>query len=105
MKLWMLRPLKDDSAPWLPYYDRMFGFVVRAATEEAARSLAASSCGDEGSDAWLSGRSATCVELRADGPAGVIMEEYNTERRASPDSVSGAMSNGHAACISESAAN
>jgi hypothetical protein len=89
MRLWMLRPLKDDSAPWLPYYDCMFGFVVRAATEEAARSLAASNCGDEGPDAWLSGRSSTCVELKADGPAGVIMEEYNTERP-------GQMTNGRA---------
>jgi hypothetical protein len=52
-------------------------------------SLAASNCGDEGPDAWLSGRSSTCVELRADGPAGVIMEEYSTNRR-------GQMTNGHA---------
>ena len=34
-------------------------------------------CGDEGPDAWLSGRTSTCVELRADGPAGVILESYN----------------------------
>jgi hypothetical protein len=77
MKLWILRPLKDDSAPWLPYFDRMFGFVIRAESEDKARSLAASNWGDEGPDAWLSSRLSTCVELRADGPAGVILESYN----------------------------
>ena len=91
MRIWILRPLKDDLAPWAPYYDRMFGFVIRAATVEAARSLAASSCGDEGPDAWLSGRNSTCAELRADGPAGVIMEDYNTNGRGSPT----ILSNGH----------
>src|SRR5262245_9478100 len=94
MRLWMLRPL--NSAPWLAYCDCMFGFVVRAGTEEAARSLAASSCGDEGPDAWLSGRTSTCVELKADGPAAVIMEEYNTNRRGSLNPLSGEVSNGHA---------
>jgi hypothetical protein len=75
----------------------MFGFVIRAANEDKARGLAASNCGDEGPDAWLSERSSTCVELKADGPAGVIMEEYNTERPGSPNTWSGEMSNGHAA--------
>jgi hypothetical protein len=63
-------PAKND-------FDRMFGFVIRAESEDKARSLAASNCGDEGPDAWLSEGNSTCVELRADGPAGVILESYN----------------------------
>jgi hypothetical protein len=75
MKIWLLRPIDGSSAPWLQYFDCMFGFVVRAESEDKARSLAASKCGDEGPDAWLSGRNSTCVELLADGPAEVIMED------------------------------
>jgi hypothetical protein len=55
----------------------MFGFVVRARSEDAARNLSASKCGDEGPDAWLSSKSSTCVELQADGPEEVVMENYN----------------------------
>ena len=75
MKLWILRPVDEAAAPWRAYYHRMFGFVVRARTEDSARTVAAHHCGDEGPDAWLSSRSSTCVELQADGPE--EMENYN----------------------------
>src|SRR5262249_41034476 len=45
----------------------MFGFVIRAKSESAVRMLAAEHVGDEGSEAWLSPKSATCTELKADG--------------------------------------
>jgi hypothetical protein len=77
MKLWILRPGDDSLPPWIPYYDRIFGFVIRAQSEDAARSLAASTCREEGPDAWLSSRSSSCIELPVDGPAGVIMEDFS----------------------------
>ena len=42
MKLWLLRPREDlpyDKDPWEPWYDKAFGFVVRAETEERARAI------------------------------------------------------------------
>lgn len=36
MKLWLLRPvvgLDENDNPWWPWYDKAFGFVVRAETE------------------------------------------------------------------------
>jgi hypothetical protein len=80
MKLWLLKPVDDTAAPWLPWYDRMFGFVIRAISEDKARSLAASKCGDEGPDAWLSSRTSFCVELQADGAEGIILENYNSPK-------------------------
>ena len=77
MKLWILRPVNEEAAPWMPWFDRMFGFVIRANSESAARALAAEQAGDEGPEAWLSADSAVCAELRAEGHEGVIMEDYN----------------------------
>lgn len=37
MRLWELRPIDKDSGPWEPWYDKAFGFVVRADTEAQAR--------------------------------------------------------------------
>ena len=79
MRLWILKPVDDSSAPWLPYFDRMFGFVIRARTEDAARGVAASNCGAEGPDAWLSSKLSTCVEVLAEGSEGVILDNYNRE--------------------------
>ena len=77
MKLWILRPVNGETAPWKPWFDCMFGFVIRAKSESAARALAAEQAGDEGPEAWLSPSSATCAELQADGSPGVIMGDYN----------------------------
>ena len=55
----------------------MFGFVIRAKSESAARTLAAEQAGDEGPAAWLSPDTATCTELLADGNPDVIMMDYN----------------------------
>lgn len=36
MKIWLLRPI-DGCDEWNPWYDKAFGFVVRAAREQEAR--------------------------------------------------------------------
>jgi hypothetical protein len=84
MKLWLLRPVDESLELWMPWYDRVFGIVVRAKDEAAARWLASSRAGDEGPEAWLLSKHSTCVELRAEGPEEVIMEDYNPAKLGSP---------------------
>jgi hypothetical protein len=55
----------------------MFGFVVRAPNEDAARSIAARQAAEEGGDAWLSPTLSRCTELTADGAVGVVLESWN----------------------------
>lgn len=82
MKLWLLRPvdgLEDNDDPWNPWYDRSFGFVVRAETEEKARALAHDAGGQENGETterpWMDAKYTSCVELLPEGPAEVIMAD------------------------------
>lgn len=77
MKAWLLRPMNDEAGPWSEFFDRIFGFVVRAENESHARSLAAEQAGDEGPDAWLCPHHSVCVDISGDGPAGVILFDSN----------------------------
>lgn len=82
MKLWLLRPVTDKSKkgdPWDPWYDKAFGFVVRAETEEKARRIADDNAGDENYDAkhpWLSSRYSICEELSSEGKEDLIMKDF-----------------------------
>ena len=77
MKLWLLRPSDDGAVAWKTWHNCMFGFVVRAQDERAARMEAARLAGDEGPGTWLERPSSSCVELTAGGPAGVIISDHN----------------------------
>lgn len=90
-KLWILRPRQSLDPRWT--YDCAFGFVVRAATEADARTIAQQGGGDEigprydsesnrlasldSFPAWLDSEHSTCVELPTDGEAGEIMQDFN----------------------------
>ncbi len=91
MKLWLLRPaekLPKDNNPWDPWYDKAFGFVVRAETEADARERAQENGGDEvGSffpflpdaniiPAWTDSKLSTCVELSAEGDVEIIIRDF-----------------------------
>ena len=91
MKLWILRPVDGLNAgenPWNPWYDKVFGFVIRAETEEAARAFAHADAADENRGEflgkpiastqapWLDSKYSTCIELSADGEAGVLMQNF-----------------------------
>jgi len=90
MKLWLLRPVDNltrEDNPWEPWYDKAFGFVVRAETEEDAREMANKCGGDEtgkaqrvvyrtGGDPWLYPKYSTCIELTAEGESDVIITDF-----------------------------
>lgn len=77
MKLWLLRP-RDDlvTSPWHPWYDKAFGFVVRAETEDAARCVASAECGDEKPNAWLDEKFSTCIPLEASGDCEIVVRDF-----------------------------
>jgi hypothetical protein len=82
MKLWLLRPvdgLSKNDNPWSPWYDKAFGFVIRAETEEEARALADANGGDESGATkhpWKDAKYSTCDELRPEGAAEVVMQDF-----------------------------
>ena len=93
MKLWILKArtdLSEQDNPWNPWYDKAFGFVVRAETAEQARQLVMTNeqqdedgrylsawfeVSTDGGipDAWLSERYSTCVELTTEGERAVLL--------------------------------
>ena len=93
MKLWILRPKgwyleedyrMQDGSPWRSWWDMVHGSVVRAASEEEARSLAPT--GDEdrsqyparpSPNPWLDPAWTTCIELLPDGDPGEVIEDYH----------------------------
>jgi len=87
MKLWLLRPNESNHSPWEPWYDKAFGFVVRAETEERAREIANENGGNEigkisnhvyrtGGDPWLDPILSSCIELNADGDERMIIRDF-----------------------------
>ncbi len=84
MKLFILRPIDPnaDDSPWNPWYDKVFGVVVRAKTEQDARQLAGEGGGDEvyddGTNPWWDETLTSCEELLPDGDVKVIMVDYHS---------------------------
>jgi hypothetical protein len=91
MKLWLLRPvdgLAKNDDPWEPWYDKAFGFVVRAETEAEARALAHAEAGDENrglflrariadtAQPWMDAKYSTCTELLPEGAAELVMKDF-----------------------------
>lgn len=75
MKLWLLRPIDDRNGPWEPWYDKCFGFVIRADSEEEARRMAELDSGAEVTGAWSLAKWSSCVELTATGDAEVVIKD------------------------------
>lgn len=90
MKLWLLAPLFEDvnDNPWDPWYDKAFGFVVRAETEDDARQIAHKNAGDENKNTfmgisisktttpWLDIKYSLCVPLPQEGEARLILRDF-----------------------------
>jgi hypothetical protein len=71
MKLWILKRIEEHHQWW----DCVAETVVRAESAKAARLLASTSAGAEGSEVWLDPKRSSCRRLREDGPAKVILED------------------------------
>jgi hypothetical protein len=84
MKLFELRPRKDllkNDNPWEPWYDKTFGFVVRAKTAQKAREYAdeySSEENDGGKNPWLHEKYSTCNELTRNGDECIIMADTHS---------------------------
>jgi hypothetical protein len=76
-KLWILDRVTPQPLPqgWRRY-DCVYGVVVRARTEDEARSYAANASGDEGKDTWMDPTRATCFQIPQDGDSGVLLRDY-----------------------------
>ena len=80
MKLWLLvarndLPDKWQENPWEPWYDKSFGFVIRAETEERARSIPGGV--EHFDDAWINPKYSTCIELLPEGYEGIVLEDFH----------------------------
>jgi len=82
-----LRPIEENNAAWKPWYDKSFGFVIRAKTEERARQIANNNGGDEtgniyndiyrvGGDPWLDSKQSTCIILNSIGEEELIIHDF-----------------------------
>ena len=93
MKLWVLRPkenLTEGDNPWDPWYDKAFGFIVSASSEQDARLIAHENAGDENrgrflckeipktTSPWLDEKYSTCVELEPLQEGGMIMQDFRS---------------------------
>jgi hypothetical protein len=72
MKLWLL--IRKQGRP---VYDVCNGFVIRAETEERARTIASQNCGDEGPVAWLESAVSSCAEIQKGECEGVVLMDFN----------------------------
>ena len=72
MKLWLV----ERTDEW--DYDQYSGFVIRADSEETARALANEKGGWPGRyTSWTAPSNIRCVELTADGEAGIILHSFH----------------------------
>lgn len=74
--------------PWEPWYDKAFGYVIRAETEDEAREIAHNNAGDENrmellvvkisktNYPWKDKRYSTCIELSVNGESELIMTDF-----------------------------
>jgi hypothetical protein len=86
MNLFLLRPTEENEI-WEPWYDKYFGFVVRAETESNARAMISGkniTLGDEcdrltGFNPWQSPENTTCVKIADDvnGEAEILMSDFH----------------------------
>ncbi len=70
--LFLIKPIED----WEPWYDKAFGFVVRASSEVHARQVAAEEAGDEGPDVWLDAAKTRCEVIDSNGPPCVLCRDF-----------------------------
>jgi len=91
MKVYELRPVENlpiNDNPWEPWYNKNFGFIIRADNEKEAREIAHKNAGDENRGEflrekiantnmpWLDEKYSTCFEISNEGEKGLIMQDF-----------------------------
>jgi hypothetical protein len=83
MKLWLIKPRDNlpEKNPWSPWYDKTFGFVIRAESEEKARKIAHKNAGDEINEhkklkPWLDPSLSQRIKLTKKGKEQMILKEH-----------------------------
>lgn len=71
MKLYLLKRIGHVR------YDENAGFVIRAETEQRARTLASMESADEGAECWLNPEKSTCSEIEVEGSEEIIITDFN----------------------------
>lgn len=72
LHLWLIAMREEARERW-PRYDANHAFVIRAASSEQARKLAAAQCGDEGEGVWLDPACSSAEQLDGYGAPGIIL--------------------------------
>lgn len=82
MKLFLLKPIDPKKHPF-DHYDVAMGFVVRAESAYAARSLVTSDksydqgWGDEGAEVWMDEKETSCTPILFEGEPEIILRDFN----------------------------
>lgn len=85
--VWVLTPrddrnIDDVSDPWSPWFDKNFGFIIRAESETRAREIAQENAGGETRDnrdegVWTDPSLAACVPIEEyGGDDEVLMRDF-----------------------------
>lgn len=89
MNLYHLEPRAPKRKPWDPWYDKCFGFVIRAETESQARLMASVQSGDEDGlmskeekkkdSVWLAPHLTVCHEIayNVSGKEDTIIRDFH----------------------------
>jgi hypothetical protein len=76
MALWLLK--RNNAHPnSISEHSVCNGFVVRAATAQLARELAATQAVNEGAESWRDLKMSSCVEISTYGPMEVLLCDYH----------------------------
>ena len=84
MRLWNLFPsetVDGRASQWSPWYNKAFGFVIRAETEKQARQIATDNSGGEshgGVYPWMDERYSICEELTQNGVSELVLRDYRS---------------------------
>jgi hypothetical protein len=78
MKLYVLKVRAEFYneavfSPWNPWYDKAFGYIIRAKSKRHARKMASES---SGMDDWNNNKYVSCERLKDGGEAGIILEDF-----------------------------
>lgn len=78
MKIFLIRPIDEECDEWKPWYNKSFGFVIRAETEDRARKIAFDTA--DGLFIkhlpWTDKKKVECIEIKSEGKEEIILQDF-----------------------------